>query len=235
MYHVTGHNVCLVSSGAVGVGCQVLQLKAKPGVLAQRQALAAVGQGHLMRYYSEFFNTLSLVRPSMQCLCAGSWHAWRGTWFPRKPCLIAALLCACADERAMHVQKSAQVLLTSENLASEVQYKNAQNTFAALFDYGVIPVVNENVCALNPTTIVTCCILPLTLVALAMPGTCCCVRKCSAQEAGICITNTHVLHAERERAGAGHSRCRGAALWRQRHAVSSSGQPRQCRLAHPAH
>lgn len=60
----------------------------------------------------------------------------------------------------MHVQKSAQVLLTSENLASEVQYKNAQNTFAALFDYGVIPIVNENVCALNPTTIVTCSFCP---------------------------------------------------------------------------
>lgn len=37
-----------------------------------------------------------------------------------------------------------QVLLTLENLANRSQYLNARNTFDALFQLGVIPVVNEN-------------------------------------------------------------------------------------------
>ena len=53
-----GHKVCLVTSGAVGVGCQLLGLKNKPTEVAQKQALAAVGQQHLMRYYDEIFSAL---------------------------------------------------------------------------------------------------------------------------------------------------------------------------------
>ena len=51
----------LVSSGAVGVGCQRLGLAAKPPRLAQRQALAAVGQVHLMRHYADLFAALGLT------------------------------------------------------------------------------------------------------------------------------------------------------------------------------
>ena len=51
----------IVSSGAVGVGCQRLGLAARPAGLAQKQALAAVGQQHLMRYYDDFFSALGLV------------------------------------------------------------------------------------------------------------------------------------------------------------------------------
>ena len=56
-----GHKVVLVSSGAVGVGCQKMGLKTRPTALAQRQAVAAIGQIHLMRYYQEFFQALGLV------------------------------------------------------------------------------------------------------------------------------------------------------------------------------
>eukprot|EP00210_Caulerpa_lentillifera_P001639 g1576.t2 len=55
-----GHIVLLVSSGAVGVGCQQLKLKSRPSNISQKQALAAVGQVHLMRYYDEFFSSLGL-------------------------------------------------------------------------------------------------------------------------------------------------------------------------------
>lgn len=41
-------------------------------------------------------------------------------------------------------QPVAQVLLTSNDLGSECQYRNAQNTMAALLKMGVIPIVNEN-------------------------------------------------------------------------------------------
>lgn len=57
---VAGFNVIVVSSGAVGVGCQRLGLRKRPDSIAQKQALAAVGQVHLMRYYDELFGALGV-------------------------------------------------------------------------------------------------------------------------------------------------------------------------------
>jgi len=53
-----GCKVVLVSSGAVGVGCQRMNLKERPKKLAELQAMAAIGQPHLMRYYDELFSAL---------------------------------------------------------------------------------------------------------------------------------------------------------------------------------
>lgn len=53
-----GHRVVLVSSGAVGVGCARLNLKERPRKMALKQAVAAVGQGRLMRTYDDLFNSL---------------------------------------------------------------------------------------------------------------------------------------------------------------------------------
>ena len=53
-----GHRVVLVSSGAVGVGCQRLGINKRPSGVAELQALAAVGQPHLMRYYDVLFHAL---------------------------------------------------------------------------------------------------------------------------------------------------------------------------------
>jgi len=52
------HRVILVSSGAVGVGCARLGLKERPRTIALKQAIAAVGQGRLMRIYDDFFTVL---------------------------------------------------------------------------------------------------------------------------------------------------------------------------------
>ncbi|MBD1912808.1 MULTISPECIES: glutamate 5-kinase [unclassified Leptolyngbya] len=54
-----GHRVVLVSSGAVGVGCTRLGLKERPRTMAMKQAVAAVGQGRLMRVYDDFFTSLN--------------------------------------------------------------------------------------------------------------------------------------------------------------------------------
>ena len=54
-----GHRVVLVSSGAVGVGCARLGLYERPKSLAMKQAVAAVGQGRLMRVYDDLFSVLS--------------------------------------------------------------------------------------------------------------------------------------------------------------------------------
>ena len=56
-----GYRVVLVSSGAVGAGVQRLGLPCKPSVLAKKQALAAVGQVHLMRYYEDFFSAYGIT------------------------------------------------------------------------------------------------------------------------------------------------------------------------------
>lgn len=53
-----GHQVILVSSGAVGVGCARLGLIERPRAIALKQAVAAVGQGRLMRIYDDLFTTL---------------------------------------------------------------------------------------------------------------------------------------------------------------------------------
>lgn len=53
-----GYKVILVSSGAVGVGCARLGLIERPRAIALKQAVAAVGQGRLMRVYDDLFTTL---------------------------------------------------------------------------------------------------------------------------------------------------------------------------------
>lgn len=61
-----GHQVILVSSGAVGVGCARLGLTERPRNIALKQAVAAVGQGRLMRIYDDLFT--SLQQPIAQVL-----------------------------------------------------------------------------------------------------------------------------------------------------------------------
>lgn len=95
-----GYRIVLVSSGAVGVGCGRLNVKERPKKMAFKQAIAAVGQGRLIRVYDDLFNTLG--------------------------------------------QPIAQVLLTRRELMERSSYVNAYNTFTALFELGVIPIVNEN-------------------------------------------------------------------------------------------
>ncbi|MGB5593256.1 MAG: glutamate 5-kinase [Crocosphaera sp.] len=95
-----GYHVVLVSSGAVGVGCSRLKLTEKPKKIAIKQAIAAVGQGRLIRVYDDLFTSLN--------------------------------------------QPIAQVLLTRRELMERSCYVNAKNTFNALFELGVVPIVNEN-------------------------------------------------------------------------------------------
>lgn len=65
-----GHRIVLVSSGAVGVGCARLGLTDRPRTIALKQAVAAVGQGRLIRVYDDLFN--SLQQPIAQVLLTRS-------------------------------------------------------------------------------------------------------------------------------------------------------------------
>ena len=51
-----GHEMLVVSSGAVGCGMSLLGLKKRPTVMAELQACAALGQPRLMRLYDEAFS-----------------------------------------------------------------------------------------------------------------------------------------------------------------------------------
>lgn len=65
-----GNRVILVSSGAIGVGCARLGLYERPKTIEQKQAIAAVGQGRLMRVYDDLFTVLK--QPIAQVLLTRS-------------------------------------------------------------------------------------------------------------------------------------------------------------------
>ena len=52
-----GHEIVLVSSGAIGMGVGKLNLRARPTDMATKQAAAAVGQCELMYVYDRLFGT----------------------------------------------------------------------------------------------------------------------------------------------------------------------------------
>ena len=95
-----GRKVALVSSGAVGAGMGQLGLKQRPTDLAQLQAVAAVGQSHLVEAYDRALRS--------------------------------------------HGRHAAQILLTAEDLDHRTRYLNIRNTMLRLFEYGAVPIINEN-------------------------------------------------------------------------------------------
>lgn len=56
----------------------------------------------------------------------------------------ASLIRAYDDALRQHGLKAAQVLLTAEDFKHRRRYLNVRNTLAMLFEYDVVPVVNEN-------------------------------------------------------------------------------------------
>jgi len=95
-----GHEIVLVSSGAVAEGMSRLGRRERPSSLHELQAVAAIGQMGLIK-------------------------AWESCF-------------------AKHGLKTAQVLLTHDDLTNRVRYLNARSTLRTLLALGVIPVVNEN-------------------------------------------------------------------------------------------
>tara|TARA_R110002072_G_scaffold238769_3_gene396410 strand:- start:25724 stop:26869 length:1146 start_codon:yes stop_codon:yes gene_type:complete len=96
----SGRRVVLVSSGAVGAGMGLLNLKQRPSDLPHLQAAAAAGQAHLIRLYND-------------CL-------------------------------EVHGFRAAQLLLTANDFRNRERYLNVRNTLNTLFEFSIIPVINEN-------------------------------------------------------------------------------------------
>ena len=95
-----GYEVILVSSGAIAVGTNKLNMKTKPQGMRMKQAAAAVGQCRIMYLYDKFFGDYD--------------------------------------------KTIAQILLNAEDIGQEEKKENLTNTFNALLEMGIIPVVNEN-------------------------------------------------------------------------------------------
>ncbi|KGB50160.1 gamma-glutamyl kinase [Leuconostoc mesenteroides P45] len=51
----SGHEILLVTSGAIGVALDQMNLEKRPQGIPQQQALAAIGQGYLMSLYNQSF------------------------------------------------------------------------------------------------------------------------------------------------------------------------------------
>ena len=98
--HNMGYEVILVSSGAIAVGRNKLNMHDKPDSMRMKQAAAAVGQCSLMYLYDKFFGDYD--------------------------------------------KTVAQILLNAEDIEQEEKKENLTNTFNALLEMGVIPIVNEN-------------------------------------------------------------------------------------------
>lgn len=96
----TGKEVVLVSSGAMGVGLDKLNMSKRPVSIPGQQAISAIGQCEMMNLYSRFFSHYN--------------------------------------------QMVGQVLLTRDIIEFPESLKNVTNTFDALLDMAIIPIVNEN-------------------------------------------------------------------------------------------
>ena len=95
-----GHEVILVSSGAIAVGAGKMRLQSRPKALREKQAAAAVGQCELMHLYDKLF--------------------------------------------AEYGKLVAQILLVESDVEDAAHRDNLKNTFDALLEQRVIPIVNEN-------------------------------------------------------------------------------------------
>ena len=67
-----GHEVILVSSGAIGMGVGKLGLRERPSDLPTKQAAAAVGQCELMYVYDKLFSAMRIGLPILSFTLMGS-------------------------------------------------------------------------------------------------------------------------------------------------------------------
>ena len=95
-----GYEMILVSSGAIAVGTNKLNMKERPANIRMKQAAAAVGQCSIMYLYDKFFGDYD--------------------------------------------KTIAQILLNASDIEQEEKRENLINTFNALLEMEIIPIVNEN-------------------------------------------------------------------------------------------
>lgn len=124
----------------VKIGSRVLTEDAQGRALALAAELAELRrEGHTVLLVTSGAIALGLLRLGL---------AERPRELPRLQAAAAvgqgALMKLYEEAFLPHGLKTAQVLLTHEDLANRERYLNARHTFAALLELGVVPIVNEN-------------------------------------------------------------------------------------------
>ena len=98
--HRQDKEIVIVTSGAVGAGMGILELKKRPTLIPQLQACAALGQPQLVSTYQQLFAARQI--------------------------------------------RTAQVLLTRQDLKDHDRHLNARSTLTALLAQKIVPIINEN-------------------------------------------------------------------------------------------
>jgi glutamate 5-kinase len=128
-----GHKVIIVSSGAIGVGLRRMDLDKRPKFLPRVQV--SHFNSDFERQFAQYVQALAAIG---QCRLISLWDSLFGHL--RQP--IAQILLTRGD--IADVSLSFLYFKQVFNFEQRTQYVNAQNTFAALLEMGVIPIVNEN-------------------------------------------------------------------------------------------
>ena len=117
--------VVIVTSGAIRVGLDTIG-RVRAVRLPEKQAAAAIGQSLLMREYRRAFENVAVAN-----VANANGKAEANIEYSMQN----------ATDVSMHV---AQLLLTRADLADRRRFVNARHTFAQLFKWNILPIVNEN-------------------------------------------------------------------------------------------
>ena len=97
-----GHEVILVSSGAIGMGVGKLSLPTRPGDMATKQACAAVGQCELMYTYDRLFTAYNHNVAQILLTGVDVEHEGRRLNFQNTLTRLLELGCAAHHQRERH-------------------------------------------------------------------------------------------------------------------------------------
>jgi glutamate 5-kinase len=117
-----GKEIIVVSSGSIAAARGSIKTGLKPSI-AEKQAMAAIGQMRMMANWAALFAPLCSVAPPMP--------AQQSTPLSQSSKKKSAFDCA-------------QILVTVEDLADRKRFVNIKNTLEQLLANNVIPIVNEN-------------------------------------------------------------------------------------------
>ncbi|MFT6268104.1 MAG: glutamate 5-kinase [Alphaproteobacteria bacterium] len=110
-----GKEIIVVSSGSIAAARGSIKTGLKP-TIAEKQAMAAIGQMRMMANWAGLFSPFPLVPPLL----------------PED------------QDKSHHNIDCAQILVTVEDLADRKRFVNIKNTLEQLLANNVIPIVNEN-------------------------------------------------------------------------------------------
>ena len=117
-----GKDVIIVSSGSIAAARTSIKTGLKPSI-AEKQAMAAIGQMRMMANWTQLFNSPSACDAAV---------------------ISNELLLLEGDKGKPQTVNCAQILVTLADLADRKRFVNIKNTLEQLLVNNAIPIVNEN-------------------------------------------------------------------------------------------